>query len=183
MNKSYLSIFLLLAIIYSACGDETPDTPDTPDTPIIDCADAIAEENFGNFDWIQKHIFTPSCAASESCHVNTQNMDLRKGMAFDELVDVAPTSNSIRYTFKTMADNLQNQDPNHEPPRGDVLRVTPGNPEKSLLMIIVDHESQGGRFSGDLPLIGTMPIDEDILCLEKRQTIEQWIKSLDSHTD
>ena len=147
MNNSYPFIFILSFLFFSACDHDTSN----PDS-ISDCDDAIAEENFGNFEWIQQHIFTPSCAAAASCHVNTQTMDLREGVAFNELVNVSAKNNAIR--------------------------VVPGDPENSLLMVTIDHESQGGRFSGELPLIGTMPLGGDILCLEKRQTIEEWIRSL-----
>ena len=155
-NKTHTILLGTFVVGLLSCMSEPSDITPTTNDPSNDpeCIDAIAEENFGNFDWIQEHIFTPSCATSTSCHVNVQNMDLREGIAFDEMINVPTTSIN------------------------NAIRVIPGDPTNSSLLITIDHDSQNGRFSGDLPLIGTMPPNQDLLCLEKRQTIEQWIQLL-----
>jgi hypothetical protein len=102
--------------------------------------------------WLQDNIFTPSCAAFSSCHQGAataaQGLNLEAGSTETSLVNV--TSNRFP----------------------DQILVVPGDPQNSYLMVIL------GSYQGTLSERGTMPPNNPLLCIEKRQAVERWISSL-----
>jgi len=94
------------------------------------------------FDEIQRNIFSPRCAIA-TCHnpaSKTGNLNLAPGSAYDQLVGVAPTVDTAR--------------------EAGLLRVDPGHPENSFLLIKLTGPTpdQGSR----MPLTGPLLTDAEI---------------------
>lgn len=120
-----------------------PSEDDPPGGETI-CAEAKAH---GDFDWIQQHVFTPSCASSH-CHGGSDpevGLSLEAGKALGNLVDHS-------------ASTAQGWD-----------RVVPGSPSQSYLLVAL------GRGAGPMPRDGFMPLGAEPLCTEKIDAIERWI--------
>jgi hypothetical protein len=126
------------------------DTGGEPDAMI---SPACLEANdHSDLAWLQDNVFTPSCAAFSSCHQGgataAQGLNLEAGNTEANLVGV----NSNRFP--------------------DQILVVPGDPQASYLMVVL------GSYEGTLSDRGTMPPNNPLLCIEKRQAIERWIQSL-----
>jgi len=101
------------------------------------------------FDDIQRNIFSPRCAIPQ-CHnpaSKTGNLNLAPGSAYDQLVGVAPTVDTAR--------------------EAGLLRVDPGHPENSFLLIKLTGPppDQGSR----MPLTGPLLNDAEV------ELIRAWI--------
>jgi len=151
----WLGIFVLLA---AACGNDSATAPDGgvapdgrivgdggPDALLTDCQEATQHSDLA---WIQEKIFTPSCATA-SCHAGPEpevGLDLSAGRAHVNLVNRGSSTVS------------------------GWVRVVPGSPNESYLMVSL------GRAPGPPPRDGFMPIGgADPLCVEKLEAIERWI--------
>ncbi|MEJ7643799.1 MAG: hypothetical protein WKF87_04345 [Chryseolinea sp.] len=117
----------------------------------------IADPENSSFSLIQEKILTKSCALS-GCHASENEYSyaehglvLRSGEAYENLLNVAP----------------QNHDAQHD----GLLRVVPGNPDKSLLYKKI-------FCNNDQPLTygNPMPIGSEPLSQGKVQYIRQWIE-------
>ncbi len=103
--------------------------------------------------WIQKNIFTPSCASFSVCHMGQANsaggLNLEDGLSEAAMVGV----DSERIV--------------------DWKLVVAGDPNNSYLMAILG-DVDGPLTDG----IGTMPFNNPLLCQQKRDAIRRWISSL-----
>lgn len=154
-----------LAATLSAClcacdtGVDGDDGSTAPDAAPISPACQEATEH-SDLAWIQDNVFTPSCALASACHQgmaqSAAGLNLEAGMSETNLVNVAAKAEGIE---------------------GEIF-VVPGDSASSYLMVIIDHESKGGRLSGPLPPSGTMPFNNPLMCVEKRDAIARWIDSL-----
>lgn len=147
----------VLVCALAACGNDSstvdpdggvvidPDGDAVPDAMLTDCEEAASHSDLA---WIQDKIFTPSCASS-SCHGGPEpevGLDLSAGRAHANLVDRGSS---------TVA---------------GWVRVVPGSPTESYLVVSV------GRAPGPPPRDGFMPIGGvEPLCVEKLEAIERWI--------
>lgn len=152
-------------MIAAACGSDTASEPDgglviapdgriispgdggdTPDAALTECQEATRHSDLA---WIQDHIFTPSCATA-SCHAGPEpevGLDLSAGRARANLVNRGSSTVS------------------------GWVRVVPGSPMESYLMVSL------GRAPGPPPRDGFMPIGgAEPLCVEKLEAIERWIE-------
>lgn len=140
----------LLALLPAAgCGSDGPDN-DAPDAAISPtCLEAVDRSDLG---WIQDNIFTPGCAAFASCHqgaaYSAQGLSLEAGNTETSLINKP----SARFP--------------------DEILVIPGQPQQSYLMKVL------GSYEGPLSEQGTMPPNNPLLCVQKRDAIERWIMSL-----
>jgi hypothetical protein len=109
------------------------------------CLEATSHSDLA---WIQEKVFSASCVFS-SCHGGTGSMAnglvLTAGQSHDSLVNQASVSNP------------------------GMMRVVPGQPAQSYLLVAIGH------ISGSLPESGMMPVNSPQLCVEKREAIERWI--------
>ena len=107
-----------------------------------------AETDEATLENVQANIFNPSCAVS-GCHVGEsapRGLDLSAGAARDNLVGV----------------------PSDELP--SFLRVDPGNPDDSYLVMKIEGDS---RIAGQ-----RMPLGRPALSSEQIQLVREWISSL-----
>lgn len=143
MLQWWLGALLLLG----ACGggDSGPDAG--PPDANLTCLEAADHDDL---PWIQEHIFTPSCSGFSVCHKGNALMagelSLEDTKSHAELVNVEST------LFP------------------EFMRVVPGDPENSYLMIIL------GQYPGPLSEAGTMPYNSPLLCQEMRDAVERWIE-------
>ena len=158
-----LAPLFLSLLMASACGGGDDDSSQPPDAtgPSASCLEA---ESHSDLEWIQANIFTRSCAGFSACHkgnaTSAARLNLEDGNSEGNMVDVLAKSSP--------ADDL-----------GLVL-VTPGDPMASYLMVLIDHDSEGGSYSGPLPEDGgTMPYRNPLMCVQKRRAVERWIMQLD----
>jgi hypothetical protein len=126
------------------------DTSGEPDAMVSpSCLEA---NDHSDLAWLQDNVFTPSCAAFSACHQGgataAQGLNLESGNTETNLVNVT----SRRFPDQTL--------------------VVPGDPQGSYLMIAL------GSYPGMLSDHGTMPPNNPLVCIEKRQAIERWIQSL-----
>ncbi len=153
-------VVLALAASSPAC-DTSVDTSGLADAAPVS-PDCIEAEDHSDLPWLQEKIFTPGCANLAACHQGTApsaaGVSLDDGMTQTSLVDVAASSAGLAGMGLTL--------------------VVPGDPDSSHLLVIMDHDSKGGRRSGALPTSGTMPFGVDLLCTEKLDAIERWIETL-----
>lgn len=143
------------------CGDSDVDPPDADgsidaDGSVADAAvsaSCMEATEHSDLAWIESEIFAPSCAAFGPCHQGAASsagdLNLEEGNSEANLVGVASG------LF----------------PEYDL--VVPGDPDASYLMIILGHRD--GPID---PSTGTMPFNNPLLCVEKREAIERWILSL-----
>jgi len=172
LSKITLVLSAVIAIGAGACdtavgnaGDDDTTTPDasagSPDAvpiPAI-CLEAM---DHSDLPWIQDNIFTKTCASSPACHQGTApsaaGLNLEDGNSEANLVDRIATSNGL--------DGM------------NLVVVEAGDSAHSYLMVLIDHVSKGGRLDGPLPVAGTMPFNNPLMCVEKRDAIARWIDSL-----
>ena len=157
------ALFALAACDTAVAGDDD-DSPDAaapaPDAEISpSCQEAVDHSDLA---WIQDNVFTPSCAAFSSCHQgaapSAAGLNLEAGNAEANLVGRLASSRGIEDM--------------------GLVVVTAGDSSASYLMVLIDHESQGGRVAGPLPNVGTMPVNNPLICVQKRDAIARWIDSL-----
>lgn len=115
------------------------------DAPVATVCDEAMQHS--DLAWIQDHVFTPSCATG-SCHRGSSpavGLSLEAGQSFGNLVghDASTASGWVR--------------------------VAPGSPTTSYLVVAL------GRASGPAPKDGTMPLGMPALCGPKLDAIERWI--------
>jgi hypothetical protein len=137
-------------------GDDTTDalvvdsdltSPDAgaPDSPALTaCEDAASHSDLA---WIEQHVFAPSCATT-GCHTGTNpsvHLRLDPGFARENLVNASSST------------------------QGGWVRVVPGSPSSSYLLVAV------GRVSGPPPRDGIMPLGAPALCAPMIDAIERWI--------
>jgi hypothetical protein len=141
------------ACVLCACGDDGNGAG--PDAMRADAAISPAcleAENHADLEWLQDNVFTPSCAAFAACHQGAANaargLNLELGNTEGNLLGVE----SVGFP-------------------GEIL-VVPGDPGSSYLMVAV------GSYPGELSNFGTMPPNNPVLCIQKRQAIERWIAGL-----
>jgi hypothetical protein len=106
-------------------------------------------------------VFTPSCSRFSACH---QGRALMAGELSLEAVD-APAQPPDQYTFAELI-NV----PSALFGKDGWIRVVPGDPENSYLMVAL------GQYPGPLSEAGTMPYNSPLLCQEMRDAIERWIE-------
>lgn len=145
------------ALIAVSCSDDGGGPPDaqTSDGPPADaplspeCAEA---RDHSDLAWIQDNIFTPSCGSFSVCHQGVANaalgLNLEAGNTEGNLVGQPSVGNP--------AETL----------------VVPGDPANSYLMVVL-----GSYDRSDLTY-ETMPPNNPLVCVEKRDAIERWIQSL-----
>lgn len=143
------------------CGDSDVDPPGADGSVGSDASAADAgvspscmeATEHSDLAWIESEIFAPSCAAFGPCHqgaaVSAGGLNLEEGNSEANLVGVASG------LF----------------PEYDL--VVPGDPDASYLMIILGHRD--GPIDSST---GTMPYNNPLLCVEKRDAIERWITAL-----
>ena len=128
---------------------------------------------------IQTHIFDKHCASSTACHKesidDTDHLQLTEGTSFTNLVSV---NAQAPYAMP--------------PPMGkgtqQWVRVAPGSPEQSYLMVLIDPKSNPSNHSledpngygsaADInPATGSMPASAgELLCQGQIDVIRQWIQ-------
>ena len=153
MRTTVLSSLVLGSLILSACGgaagvDPGPDSgagsgSGEPISP--SCMDATSHSDLA---WIQTNVFTRSCAFS-GCHNGTAS-----SAGHLVLTPGASQRNLVGMPTETEA---------------DWVRVVPGHPEQSYLLVAL------GDGGGPAPRDGTMPLSQPALCVEKRDAIARWI--------
>lgn len=149
--RPLLALPILLLAAGGCGGDDDAAAADAMPDPL--CLEA---EQHSDLAWLQDNIFTRSCAAFSSCHMGSApsagGLNLEEGMLEANVVNVA----------SDLA------------PEMDI--VEPGSPADSYMMVIL------GEFGTDDPRIdpdvGTMPLNNELLCAEKRAAIGRWIESL-----
>jgi hypothetical protein len=146
----------VLALAACGGGGETS-AADAAPSPA--CQEATSHSDL---QWVQENIFTASCAGFSSCHqgsaTQAANLNLEAGQAEANLVNRIASSEGL--------DGL------------NLTLVVPGDSSSSHLMVIMDHESKGGRLQGPLPSRGTMPLNNPLLCRQKLDALARWIDSL-----
>jgi hypothetical protein len=134
--------------------DAAGDTDATPS-----CAEA---RDHNDIEWLQVNVFSRSCASATSCHrgaaLQAAGLNLEPGNSETNLVNRVAISEGIDGMGLTV--------------------VVPGDSDGSYLMVLIDHESKGGRLSGPLPEAGTMPAVNPLICVDKRDAVGRWIDSL-----
>lgn len=139
---SLLAIALALPALGACPADDVTDADASPS-----CVEA---RNHADLEWLQRKVFTPSCANFTACHSGSASqaggLNLEDGRTHDALVDV-PSSRFPEWKL-----------------------VVPNQPSMSYLMVVL------GQYPGPLDQdIGTMPYNSPLLCKDKRDAIERWI--------
>ncbi len=144
MSRSPLLGLPFMALVACGGGDSGPDAGPPDANPF--CLEA---EDHDDLPWLQENIFTPSCSRFTACHqgraLMAGELSMEDGETHMNLVNVEST------LFP------------------EFMRVVPGDPENSYLMIIL------GQYEGPLTENGTMPYNSPLLCQEMRDAIERWI--------
>ena len=154
LSSALLPVLAGAALIALSCGDDgnggAPDAALDIDAPLSpECAEAV---DHADLAWLQENIFTPSCGNFSVCHQGTANAAL--GLNLED--------------GNTEA-NLVGQPSSAYP---DETLVIPGDPANSYLLVVL------GSYDGPQLGAGTMPPNNPLLCVEKRQAIERWIQNL-----
>ena len=151
-----LRLAVILCIVSSCAKDSGTQAPDAsthapdgsvvaPDAPAATvCSEAMLHSDL---PWLQENVFTPSCATG-MCHRGSDpevGLSLESGMSHATLVG---------HDASTAA---------------GWVRVVPGSPSTSYLMVAL------GRAAGPAPKDGTMPLGMPPLCGAKVDAIERWI--------
>jgi len=175
MSCRFLVAAVVLAATAPACDTQVhevvfdanngPDAGPPDATPI--CAEA---EQHSDLAWIQDHIFSTSCVFS-SCHKGTAHdaagLSLEPGQSWGQLVG--------QDCVMTVA---------MQPTQW--VRVVPGDPANSYLMVLVDPktnprnggESDPDGYDGPIdPKVGSMPYNSPLLCKEKIGALRRWIEA------
>jgi hypothetical protein len=123
------------------------------------CAEA---RDHNDIEWLQVNVFTPQCTGATACHrdeaTSAAGLNLQDGNTETNLVNRVAISEGVEGMGLTV--------------------VVPGDSDGSYLMVLIDHESKGGRLSGPLPEAGTMPAINPLMCVDKRDAVRRWIDSL-----
>jgi hypothetical protein len=150
-------LLLVLPLALLACDTGVGD--DGPPDASPSCLEAVAHSDL---EWLQDEVFSKSCAAFTSCHkgaaASAARLNLEAGNTLANTVNVPAKSEPAAQMGWQI--------------------IVPGDPAASYLMVLIDHESAGGRFAGPLPEAGPMPFNNPLVCLEKRQAVERWISQL-----
>lgn len=163
----YARLFLVLPLALPlACGagGDDDDNDNGPDAAVdFDASPTCLEaQSHDDLAWLQEKVFTPSCTLSASCHKGPALMaamlNMEDGNTEANLIDRVAISEGIEGMGLTI--------------------VVPGDSTTSYLMVLIDHESRGGRLSGPLPTALTMPFNNSLMCVEKRDAVARWIDSL-----
>lgn len=128
-------------LFLSGCAGACPETGGTP-TPSVG--------NVPSFQAIQTQIFNQSCVTG-GCHnlAGANNLTLVEGLAYRQIVGVTPTNDAAR--------------------QAGLLRVTPGNPGKSLLFIKISQDPPPAGMGSHMPLSGPSLSPTQI------EMVRQWI--------
>ncbi len=151
----------------------------------LDAAPACeSAKDHSDLEWIQANIFDKSCSLSTACHKGTASeaveLSLDDGKSHTQLVGTDGLGADCMSEIAI-------------PPAADHTwkRVVPGHPETSYLMVLIDPKvnpsNQGPTdpdgLDGPLdPKVGSMPVDNSLLCKEKRDAILRWIEQGASDT-
>jgi len=153
-----------LLVMIAACGTDSSGGPGSAESPTPDAGghgdgggspddgilDACAEAKLhSDFAWIQAHVLTPSCATA-MCHAGAEpkvDLSLEAGEAYANLVNKGASTAT------------------------GWIRVVPGSPEQSYLMVAF------GRAPGPMPRDGFMPLGAPALCGEKLDAVARWISA------
>jgi hypothetical protein len=113
----------------------------------------LEAEDHSDLAWIQREVFTPSCASFNACHVGAATtaggLNLEPGESEAAVVGVPSAS------FE------------------DWLLVEPGLPESSYLLVIL-----GGAPGPVDPSVGLMPLRAPALCRPMVDAVGRWIAEL-----
>lgn len=164
---------LLLA---TACDTAVHDVTLGP----LDAAPACEEaKSHADLDWIQDKIFTKSCALSTACHkgnaFQAAGLSLEAGKSYAQLVgsDHTGVEAASDVAIPPLADHQW-------------IRVVPNAPSASYLMVAIDPKTNPSPMGptdpdgveGPLdPKVGSMPVNNPLLCKEKRDAIRRWIEA------
>lgn len=163
----YARLFLALPLVLTvACGggggDDDDDTGPDAGVDAGLSPSCVEAQSHSDLEWLQDNVFTPSCAAFTSCHRGTASqaagLNMETGNTETNLVNRTAIAEGVEGMGLTV--------------------VVPGDSANSYLMVLIDHESRGGRLSGPLPTAGTMPFNNPLMCAPKRDAIARWIDSL-----
>ena len=153
-------LFLLAcsAGLILSCGDDGGDggvDASSFDAASFDAAPSpscLEAESHSDLAWIQDNVLTPSCANFSACHQglanNARGLNLESGNSEVNMVGVA-------------SDAFPNE-----------ILVVPGDPASSYLMVVL------GSYDGPQLQSGTMPPNNPLLCVQKREAVERWIQGL-----
>jgi hypothetical protein len=124
-------------------------TQSAPDAAVVSAA-CIEATQHSDLAWIQANVLTPSCSKFGACHqgaaTSAAGLNLQDGNSRAALVGIKSK------LF----------------PQFDL--VAPNSPSNSYLMIITGH------YPGPLKAgVATMPLNSQLLCVEKRDAINRWI--------
>lgn len=145
-----MSRYLPVALfVLAACGGGNSGPDAGPPDANVFCLEA---EEHDDLPWIQENIFTPSCSRFTACHQG------RALMAAELNLEDGETQMNLVNVPSTMFE--------------EYMRVVPGDPENSYLMVIL------GQYDGPIDEdVGTMPYNSPLLCQEMRDAIERWIEA------
>lgn len=150
MARSSTRALAACALAVVACSDNSGNSDAGPDAISPNC---LAAMDHSDLTWIQDKVFQPSCAGFRDCHqgaaVDAAHLSLERGQSHIQLVGIA-----AEFTPPAPQSNI---------------RVVPGDPANSYLMVIIGQYT-GARFEDR-----TMPYNSELLCKEKRDAIERWI--------
>lgn len=155
MKRALFSLLLL-----TACNGGGPSIDAAPPGDATWSPKCYEAMDHSDFAWIEENVFRGSCASFMSCH-DSQNpaggLDLTAGNAYGELVNVP----SFYFT--------------------DWMRVTPGDPEASYLMVRLRCTTDEDPYvaqceSGPLDGGVLMPPNSAPVCKPKREAIRRWIE-------
>lgn len=141
---------LSLSALTFGCGDDAPANPDAaPEFDAAPSPECLEATLHSDLTYIQEKIFTPSCSGFSACHkgraLSAAGLNLEAGTSRTALLGVAST---LFPQFQL---------------------VVAGQPAESYLMVILGH------IEGPLTDKGTMPYNNPLLCVEKREAIARWI--------
>lgn len=137
MRRALLTAFLAGTLAWTGCGKMKP-LPTEPDGGGPPPPDAT-------FTRVQAEVFSVSCALA-GCHAGsapTAGMNLSAGVAYGNIVGVTSTE------------------------RGDLLRIEPGDPDRSYLV---------RKIRGDADIVGSpMPLIGSLTSAQ-RQLVIDWVR-------
>ncbi len=151
-----LRLLTFVLVIAGCAGDKASSMPPdashgvdsgmvAADAPAVTACDEATQH--ADLAWIQDHVFTPSCATG-MCHRGSDpvvGLSLEAGMSHATLVNHDASTQS------------------------GWIRVVPGSPATSYLMVAL------GRAAGPAPKDGTMPLGMPALCAQKVDAVARWI--------
>jgi hypothetical protein len=145
MSKRGVAPLLLSMVVACSGGDD--DQVGEDGGVSVTCMEATMHSDY---DWIQEKVFTPGCAAFNSCHkgaaLEAGGLSLEPGDTIPQTVNI---DSDLFPQFK---------------------RIAPGDTANSYMMIILT--GMGGPLD---PEIGTMPLNNPRLCQQKIDAVGRWI--------